>query len=171
VLPNLVGVEPAPGVEPAALAARITSSVNGVEALDKGTAVDSLPGVSSIRQSFAIILGLAFVVVMLLTGFFFLILTVQKTASLTLLRAAGASSRFLIGSLLLQVAVVTVGAIAVAVPLTYAAVASFSGDFTATVRPAVVVSTCVAIVVLAVIASIAALRRVAAIALRPPRRA
>ena len=89
VLPNLVGVEAMSGVDPTDLAASITQQVDGVEALDRATAVASLPGVSSIRQSFAIILGLAFGVVILLTGFFFLIITVQKIASLTLLRAVG----------------------------------------------------------------------------------
>ena len=89
MLPNLVGVEPASGVDVSTLAASITQEVGGVEALDLSTAVASLPGVSSIEQSFNIILGLAFVVAILLTGFFFLIITVQKTPSLTLLRAVG----------------------------------------------------------------------------------
>ncbi len=162
VLPNLVGVEPATGVEPVALAAAIADQVDGVDALDRDTAVASLPGVSSIQQSFGIILGLAFIVVILLTGFFFLIITVQKTSSLTLLRAVGASSWFLLGNLLVQVLIVIGLAILVAIPLTVLAVqGASSAEFSATVEPNVVIGTSIAMLVLGVVASIGSMRRVA----------
>jgi putative ABC transport system permease protein len=164
VLPNLVGVEPAAGVDPVALAGTITEQVPGTEALDRTTAVASLPGVSSIQQSFAIILGLAFVVVILLTGFFFLILTVQKLPSLTLLRAVGASGGFLLGNLILQVVIVIGVALAVAIPLTVLSVsAASSAAFTATVEPRIVIYTAIAIVVLGIAAAFGAMRRVARI--------
>jgi putative ABC transport system permease protein len=164
VLPNLVGVEPVSGVDPTTLAASITQQVQGVEALDRSTAVASLPGVSSIQQSFAIILGLAFVVVILLTGFFFLIITVQKTQSLTLLRAVGASGGFLLRNLVLQVVLVIGAALFIAVPLTVFSVSATSSDtFAATMDPSVVLVTSVVIMVLGVIASIGAMRRVAKI--------
>lgn len=164
VLPNLVGVEPRSGVDPAALAATITREVRGVEALDRATAVSSLPGVSSIRQSFDIILGLAFIVVILLTGFFFLIITVQKSASLTLLRAVGASGGFLLRNLVLQVVLVIGAGLAIAVPLTVLAIAGFSNpSFTATIEPSVVLTTSIAILVLGIVAAFGAMRRVAKI--------
>ena len=161
VLPNLVGVEPAPGVDASALAASITQQVGGVEALDLPTAVASLPGVSSIEQSFNIILGLAFGVVILLTGFFFLIITVQKTPSLTLLRAVGASGGFLLRNLVLQVIVVILAALAIAVPLTVIAVsASASETFTAKVDPRVLLVSSAAVLILGVAAAVGAMRRV-----------
>jgi putative ABC transport system permease protein len=161
VLPNLVGVEPMSGVDPTDLAALISEQVGGVEALDRATAVASLPGVSSIQQSFAIILGLAFVVVIILTGFFFLIITVQKTASLTLLRAVGAGSWFLLRNLLFQVLLVIGAALVIAIPLTIFAVsAASSAAFAATTDPSVLLITSVSILVLGVVASIGAMRRV-----------
>jgi putative ABC transport system permease protein len=164
VLPNLVGVEPVSGVDHVALATSITQQVRGVEALERNAAVASLPGVSSIRQSFAIILGLAFVVVILLTGFFFLIITVQKMSSLTLLRAVGASGGFLVRTLIIQVVFVIGAALLVAVPLTIVSVnGAASAQFTATVEPSVVITTSVAILVLGVLAALGAMRRVARI--------
>ena len=164
VLPNLVGVEPASGVDPVSLATSITEQVQGVEALDRDTAVASLPGVASIQQSFAIILGLAFVVVILLTGFFFLIITVQKMSSLTLLRAVGASSGFLVRNLIVQVLLVIGAALLVAVPLTIVSVnGAASAQFTATVEPSTVITTSVAILLLGVLAALGAMRRVARI--------
>ncbi len=164
ILPNLVGVEPASGVDPASLAASITRQVEGVEALDRAVAVASLPGVSSIQQSFAIILGLAFVVVILLTGFFFLIITVQKMASLTLLRAVGATGGFLMGNLVIQVLLVIAAALVIAIPLTVFALSAASSDeFAAQTEPSVLSVTSVLIVVLGVSASVGAMRRVAKI--------
>jgi hemin transport system permease protein len=164
VLPNLVGVEPAADVDPIALANTITEQVRGVEALDRAAAVAALPGVSSIQQSFAIILGLAFVVVVLLTGFFFLILTVQKLPSLTLLSAVGATGRFLLGNLLLQVVVVIGAALAIAIPLTALSVSTASdAAFTATVEPRTVIVTATAIVLLGIASALGAMRRIAKI--------
>lgn len=161
VLPNLVGVTPAPGVDPVTLASDIGREVPGVEALDRASAAASLPGVSSIRQSFAIILGLVFVVVILLTGFFFLIMTAQKSASLTLLRAVGASGRYLVGAVLLQVTIVLVAALALAVPLTVLGVAGASSEaFTATVEPRVVLATSAAVLVLGLASAWGSMRRV-----------
>ena len=160
VLPSLVGVEPMSGIDPGYLAASITEQVEGVEALDRATAVASLPGVASIQQSFAIILGLAFVVVILLTGFFFLIITVQKMASLTLLRAVGAGNWFLLRNLLFQVLLVIAAALVIAIPLTIFAVsAASSAAFAATADPSVLLITSASIVILGVLASVGAMRR------------
>ena len=135
--------------------------VEGVEALDRATAVASLPGVASIQQSFAIILGLAFVVVILLTGFFFLIITVQKTASLTLLRAVGAGSWFLLRNLLFQVLLVIAAALVIAIPLTiFCRVGGRRvAAFAATTDPSVLLITSTSIVILGVLASVGAMRR------------
>jgi putative ABC transport system permease protein len=161
VLPNLVGVEPMSGIDPRGLAETITEQVDGVEALDRATAVASLPGVASIQRSFAIILGLAFVVVILPTGFFFLIITVQETASLTLLRAVGAGSWFLLRNLLFQVLLVITAALVVAIPLTIFAVsAASSAAFAAATEPSVLLVTSISIVILGVLASVGAMRRI-----------
>jgi putative ABC transport system permease protein len=161
VLPTLVAVDPEPGATPQDLAARITEQVPGVEALDLDTAVASLPGVSSIQQSFGLILALAFFVVILVTGFFFLILTVQKTQALTLLRAVGASTGYLLKNLLLQVVLVTVTGTALAGILLIVAAATSSADFRVTADPALIARTGGAVLLLAVIASVGSIRRVA----------
>ena len=169
VLPTLVAVDPAPGVTPQELATRITEQVPGVEALDLDTAVSSLPGVSSIQQSFGLILALAFFVVVLVTGFFFvilvtgfffLILTVQKTQALTLLRAIGASTGYLLKNLLAQVVLVTVAGTALAGGLLVVAAATSSAGFRVTADPALIVTTGGAVLLLAIVASIGAIRRV-----------
>jgi putative ABC transport system permease protein len=106
ILPSAVAVAIAPGESADTVARRITAEVDGVEALTRQQAVDQSPGVSSVRTSFAIILGLFYLVVPLVTGLFFLIVTFQKASALTLLRAIGAPANVLVRSLLVQVVVV-----------------------------------------------------------------
>ncbi len=81
-------------------------SVPDAEALTRADAADKTPGVAQVRQSFQVIFLLYALVVPLVTGLFFLIITLQKAGSLTLLRAIGARSGLLARALLVQVLVV-----------------------------------------------------------------
>ena len=160
VLPSLVAVAVEPGADPTTVADRITRTVDGTDAMDRATAVDSLPGVSAVRISFNLIQGLAFVVVTLVVGIFFVILTVQKAAALTLLRAIGAATATLVRSLLVQVVFVMVGAVVVGTGLLALASLGSSDRFPITVDLGMVVSRGIVLVVLALIASLASVRRV-----------
>jgi hemin transport system permease protein len=154
-------VHPEANVTPEAAASAINGAVDGVEAVDRQTAVDNLPGVESISQSFAVILLLAFIVVVLVTWVFFLILTVQKTQSLTLLRAVGASNRYLLANIALQVTIVTVAGIALAALLLVLATRGGSGGLEVSADPRLILTTGASILVLALLASLASMRRVA----------
>jgi len=160
VLPSMVLANPEPGVSASTVADRITAQVAGVDALTRERAVQSLPGVSAVKSSFNIIQGLAFIVVTLVVGIFFVILTVQKAGALTLLRAIGASSGKLVRALLVQVLIVMLAAIAVGSVLLYVASLASTQDFPITFDVGIVVSRGVALVVLALLASLAAIRRV-----------
>ena len=129
VLPSLLAVSPTAGVPADELAERITSSVDGVEALERSRAAAETPGVEAINQSFAIVLALVFVVVALVVGFFFLILTVQKSKPLVLLRAIGAPPRYLVAGLAAQIVSVLAIGSAIGIGL-YSLVtsANLSGD-------------------------------------------
>jgi putative ABC transport system permease protein len=161
VPPTLVAVQPEPGVDPEALAASIDEAVDGVDASDVPTAIANLPGVASITQSFAVILLLAFIVVVLVTWVFFLILTVQKTTSLTLLRAVGASTWFLLSNIAVQVSIVTLTGIALAAGLLWIATRGGSGGLEVTADPGLILRTGAAILALALLSSVASMRRVA----------
>lgn len=117
VLPNALAVRPAPGVSDAAVVDRINQAVPDAEALTREDAADKTPGVDQVRQSFQVIFLLYGLVVPLVTGLFFLIVTLQKAGPLTLLRAIGARPGWLARSLLLQVAVVICLGLAVGIAL------------------------------------------------------
>ncbi len=105
-LPNVLGVAPAPRVSDAELARRVDRVSIQIEALTRANAASRAPGVAQVSRSFLVIFLLYGLVVPLVVGLFFLIVTLQKSRTLTLLRAIGARSRTLVLSLLVQVFVV-----------------------------------------------------------------
>jgi putative ABC transport system permease protein len=153
-------VQPERGVDATRLAERITREVEGVEALDRDEAVDSLPGVAGVRSSFTIILTLAFIVVTLVVGIFFVILTVQKANALTLLRAIGADRGYLTRALLVQVLVVVLGGVVVGAVLLQLAALGSSPSFPIEFDLSTVLTRGAAVTALALLASLAAIRRV-----------
>ena len=72
---------------------------------------------------------------MVVVGFFFLILTVQKLRTFTLLRATGASTRSLAGSVTAQIAAVILIASAIAVAMAWGALNALSTGLAVTIDP------------------------------------
>ena len=161
VLPSMMAVRAADGVNLDTLTDRIDAAVPGVEALTRDETVDQNPGVAGTRQSFQLILALAFLVVVVVVGFFFLILTVQKSKSLTLLRAIGSPRSYLIKNLLAQIGLVLAAGAAIGVVLTLGLLAlAPTGDVSISLEPTTVIATLVGIAVLSMLGGIAAIRRV-----------
>ena len=104
--PNALALAPAPGVSDEQLVRRVNAASPDVEALTRADAAAKAPGVSQVKSSFLVIFLLYGLVVPLVTGLFFLIITFQKASSLTLLRAIGAPGSRLVTSLVIQVAIV-----------------------------------------------------------------
>jgi putative ABC transport system permease protein len=160
VLPSVMAITPAEGVSPAELASRIDDQVHGVQALTRGQAVSQAPGVSSVSTSFQLILLLAFLVVAVVIGFFFLILTVQKQSTLTVLRAVGAPTSYLVKALLTQIAMVVGIGLVLGVVLTYGAVQGVSSGLPVSLDPKTMLGTAVGVVLLSLVGSVFTLLRV-----------
>lgn|SRR5690554_6440562 len=160
ILPNVIALAPAEGVTDAELVARVNAASDDADALTRSQAADETPGVAQVRQSFQVIFLLYGLVVPLVTGLFFLIVVFQKSASLTLLRAIGASAGALVRSLVAQV-VLVVGAglvlgIALYTPLSQMEVGSIALRF----DPSAVVVWSAAILGLGLLSALVAARRV-----------
>jgi putative ABC transport system permease protein len=161
--PNALGLAPAPGVTDSQLVRRVNASSPDVEALTRADAAARAPGVAQVRTSFLLIFFLYGLVVPLVTGLFFLIITFQKANSLTLLRAIGASGSRLVQSLLAQVAVVIGLGIALGTAL-YAPVSlQRIGSIPLRFETRAVVLWAVVLMVLGLASSLVAARRVLAI--------
>ena len=160
VLPSVIAIRVADGSDPGQVAAAVTAAVDGTEALTRQQAVDESPGVASVRQSFSVILLLFYLVVPLVTGLFFLIVTFQKAGALTLLRAIGSPAGPLVRSLLIQVVIVVLSGAVLATVLFWIASLGGGGGLGITVEPVPVIATTLVVVVLALLTSLAAVRRV-----------
>lgn len=158
---NAVAFTTADGADAAAVTAAIAANVPDTKAYTLAAAVAAIPGIGSIQQSFGILQGLTFVIAVVVIGFFFLILTVQKLRALTVLRAIGASTGRLAGELLLQVVIVVVSASAIAALLTIGAVAAFSTGIPVSVSPTLFVTAIAGVVVFALVAALFSVRRIA----------
>jgi ABC-type antimicrobial peptide transport system permease subunit len=110
---NAMFLRPAGGVSDEELVSRVNAAAPDADAVTRQEAADTAPGVGQVRQSFRIIFILFGLVVPLVTGLFFLIVTLQKSRTLTLLRAIGARTSVLAVALLLQVFVVTASGVVI----------------------------------------------------------
>lgn len=158
VFPTVLVVELTVDADETDVLARI-DAIEGIEALTRQQAEDASPGVAAVSQSLNTVIGLLLLTALLVIGLFVLIITVQKAAALTLLRAIGARRSTLVRALLGQTAMV-VGAGVVIGGALLAAVAPAASDIGVQFRLGQVVSMGVVTVLLSLVASWAAVRRV-----------
>ena len=160
VLPSAVAATTDPGVGPSTVRDRINDAIDGIEALTRDQAVAESPGVASVSQSIGAIVLLCFFVVVVVAGLFFLILTVQKTQSLTLLRAIGIRAGALVRALLVQVVVVVLGGVLIGGLLGWLALNASGNNLGARVEIGSLLQTGGTVLGLSLIAALGAARRV-----------
>lgn len=160
---NAVAFDVEPGQDVEAVAAAISTEVPGVTAYPLARAVALIPGIESITQSFGILVGLTFVIGIVVIGFFFLILTVQKMRAFTLLRAIGTSNGRLAGSVALQIVFVVLAASVIAVLLTLLAVQGLNTGIPVTLQPGLIIGTVLAVLVFSLLAGLLSIRRIVSI--------
>lgn len=145
---------PIEGVSDQELTDRIAAAVDGVEPLTRQEAVDGSPGVASVRSSLDTVVNLLRFAVFLVVGLFMLIITVQKLGALTLLKAIGATTQSLVGSLIVQVLVLVItGSIIGTLLYSVAALAGGTG-IGIEVDPAAILPVVAGIVVASVVATL-----------------
>jgi putative ABC transport system permease protein len=137
--------------------------VAGLTGYTRSDAVAKIPGVESVSQTFGILVGLTFVIGIVVIGFFFLILTVQKLKAFTLLRAIGASTPRLALTVSIQIALVVLAASALAVALTLLAVRGLDTGIPVSLSPGLVIGTVVSVLVFSLLAGLLSVRRIARI--------
>ena len=160
---SFVAVAVESGMDADAVAASIGSQVEGVEALPKDQAVAALPGISTITRSFGILYILLYLVVAIVTGVFFLILTVQKRDALVLLRAVGAERRDVVRLVLLQVLGVVGIGVLLGAALAGGLLRAAQDTFGASLDARTTITSGLAVLAIGLLASFGAIRRVNAI--------
>lgn len=98
---------------PEAVAATIGRDVAHVEVTDLVTAYEATQGYEDMQSTLSMQQGFVLLIVVLIVGSFFQIQTLQKVAQIGMLEAIGASSRLVIGTVLIQIMVTLVFGLAV----------------------------------------------------------
>jgi putative ABC transport system permease protein len=160
ILPSAIGLRPVAGTSAEQLIELVNATSEDADALTREQAATDTPGVGQVRQSFQVIFLLYGLVVPLVTGLFFLIVTFQKSASLTLLRAIGADSATLVRSLLFQVVVVVAGGLAIGTALFWPLSQQTVGAIDLRFDPAAVGVWSALLLALGLLSALAAARRV-----------
>jgi putative ABC transport system permease protein len=157
---NLVGVGTSQDVEATEVAAAI-SGLDGLEGLLPEEAAAATPGVSSIEQSFGLITGITFVIVVVVVGFFFQILTVQKLRVFALLEALGSRFRSLAGYVLSQIGFLVALGVIVGVGMLAGAALATQDVFAISIDPVLVGVLGGAILIASLISGLTSIRRIA----------
>lgn len=156
---NLVGVAADEDTAAEVVAARI-SELDGLQGLEPSEAASSTPGVSSIEQSFGIITGITFVIVVIVVGFFFQILTVQKLKVFTLLRAIGARTRNVVEYVMGQITFLVVLGVLIGVGM-LVLITSLTRDFFAIdLDPVLISGFAIAVLLATLISGLTSIRRI-----------
>jgi putative ABC transport system permease protein len=163
VPPAAIGLRPADGVSAEELVTRVNDAVPEADAYTRLDAAAETPGVAEVQQSFNIIFLLYGLVVPLVTGLFFLIITLQKAGALTLLRAIGVPGARLVRSLVTQVVIVLGVGLVVGIALYTPISQRQLGGIPLSFQTGAVIFWSVLLMVLGVLSSLFAARRVLAI--------
>jgi len=156
---NIIGAAVESGADPVDVAASI-SRLDGLEGLRPSEAAASTPGVSSIQQSFGIITGITFVIVVVVVGFFFQILTVQKLNVFTLLRAVGARTRNVVSYVFGQIGFLVLLGILIGVAVLVATAVGTREVFAIDLDPVLISAFGAAILVASLLSGLTSIRRI-----------
>lgn len=147
------------------LAEAVDAATDGATStLSIPAAIEALPGVSQQRSTFNQIIGVTVIIAIVVVALFFALLTIERTSLYGVLKAVGASSRTLLGGVLLQAVAVTSVAAAVGAAAALALDAVIPpGSIPFTATPSRIGSSVAILLLAAVLGSAFSFRRISSI--------
>ncbi|EYB67080.1 hypothetical protein DEIPH_ctg052orf0087 [Deinococcus phoenicis] len=158
--PRTQGTVNAVALKTAAAADRL-AGVDGLGLLTRAQTLQALPGYREEQGSLTMIQVFLVVVAAFVMAVFFYVLTLQKTPQFGLLKAIGASTRTLAGSLIAQMLLLTVLAVAAAALVTLGATALLPAGLPFALTPATLLGASALLTLVAALSSLLSLRSIA----------
>lgn len=155
---SAIAVRDPGGVDLAALAQR-----SGTEVMTKTAAFEGSPGFSAETATMTLIRSFLVVISALVVGAFFTVWTVQRTAQIGLMKALGASTRYVIRDSVGQLAIVVVSATAVGIGVSALLGLAVGGSVPFRLTATSLVATGAVLVAAGLVGSLIALRRIDAV--------
>ena len=151
----------AKGASATKTASAIDTALDGqTETIDRATAVLALPGVKQQRSTFNQIIYTTFVVAAIVIALFFALITLEKRTQLAVLKAVGASSRYLATGILVQSLLISVMAAATGIVMSRLAATALPSSVPVTFRAATAITIAVGTVVTGALGATFSFRRV-----------
>jgi putative ABC transport system permease protein len=138
----------------------VAKTVPGIEVASRDKAVQSLPGYSEEIGTVVMILVFLFLIASFIMAVFFYVLTLQKTNQFGILKALGASNRFLAIDLVGQVLILAAAGIVAGALLTYGIAAIIPANVPFALDSSTVGLYALALLVVAMLGTLLSLRRV-----------
>ncbi len=98
-------------------AKQLDASLTDASVISKSQAIMAIPGHKAEQSSLLMMIAFLYVISAFVLAVFFYVITIQKTSQFGILKAIGAKTRYLAGSVVAQILVLSVGSLAVGVAL------------------------------------------------------
>ena len=144
-------------------ASLVEQQVPGVDVATRNVALQSLPGYSEENGTITMMLVFLFVIAAFVLAIFFYVITLQKSSQFGVLKALGASTRFLALDLIGQVMILTIVGVVVGVILTFAVSTIIPADLPFALSYRLIVTYGIVLLLVGFAGSLISLRRIARI--------
>lgn len=142
------------------IADQITSKVQGIEIVNKDTALKGIPGYQEEQGSLLMMIAFLFIIAAFVLAVFFYVITIQKMNQFGVLKAIGAKNSYLARSLVLQVLTLSLVCLAISILLTYGVAMVLPDSMPFQLNTSVVAGCAVLFIVVSLLGSLLSLFRV-----------
>ncbi|MBO0962267.1 ABC transporter permease [Neobacillus sp. MM2021_6] len=140
--------------------AMLDKEINGIETVTKSVAVNGMPGYK--EETGTILMMLAFLIVIsaFIISVFFYVITIQKTPQFGVMKAIGASNRFISKAIVAQVFILSFFGILVGAGLTYLTALAFPKEMPFDLDVNLVVLYAFALLIISLLSSLVSVRQI-----------
>lgn len=141
-------------------ATEINNKLSGTDTVTRGEAVQGMPGYKEENGTILMMLAFLLAISAFVLGVFFYVITMQKTNQFGIMKAIGASNKFLSKTIVSQVFVLSVTSILVGILLTYGTAAIMPKGMPFKLETSLVVTYSIILLVIAMLSSLVSVRKI-----------
>ena len=141
-------------------AAQLDKEIKGIETVTKSVAVKEMPGYKEETGTISMMLAFLIVISAFIIAVFFYVITIQKTPQFGVMKAIGASNRFISKAIVAQVFILSFFGIMVGIGLTYLTALAFPKDMPFDLDPKLVVIYAISLLVISLLSSVVSVRQI-----------
>ena len=141
-------------------AAQLDKEIKGIETVTKSVAVKGMPGYKEETGTISMMLAFLIVISAFIIAVFFYVITIQKTPQFGVMKAIGASNRFISKAIVAQVFILSFFGIMVGIGLTYLTALAFPKDMPFDLDPKLVVIYAISLLVISLLSSVVSVRQI-----------